>query len=203
MKSFLRIVMAAMLLVPSALFAQTLNFTVASATTGGPTITPRITWSTSPAAQSCTASGASNWTGTKGASGVVTLAAIAESRTYALSCAWPGTLGSFLLQSWTPPTTNIDGSAYTNPRGTLVAFGPSASDLPYSRMLDNPTATTYTVTDVAPGTYYVCVKAVNSDDRQSACSNIIQKVVTADAAKTISRTVSLTFVVPNAPTGLQ
>src|SRR5688572_22209524 len=105
MKSFLRAVLAALLLVPSFLLAQTLNFSVASATTGGPTITPRLTWSTTPAATSCTASGASDWSGVKGPSGVVTLAPIAYSQTYTLVCSWPSTTGSIPLQ-WTPPTHN-------------------------------------------------------------------------------------------------
>src|ERR1044072_5955990 len=65
--------------------AGTINFT-ANKTSATGSLTPVLTWSTSPVAPSCSASGA--WSGTKFASGSETLAAITASKSYTLTCAW-------------------------------------------------------------------------------------------------------------------
>jgi hypothetical protein len=192
----------ALLLVSLQLQAQTLNFSVSSVTTGGPTITPRLTWSTNPAATSCTASGATGWSGTKGPSGVLTLAPIAQSETYSISCSWPGTTGSAVL-TWTPPTQNTDGSALTDLSGYIANYGTSATALSQSYLINQPSAVTATIANLTAGTYYFCVKATAASSRQSDCSNTVQKVVTVAAGQTISRTAGLVFVKPLPPTNLE
>lgn len=201
-----------LLLAAGPLSAQTLNFSVSSVTTGGPTITPRLTWSTTPAATTCTASGGSaGWAGVKGPSGVQTLTPISQSETYTLVCSWPSTTASIPIR-WVNPTHNDngtpatdDGEPYTDPRGSLIAYGTSATAMAQSQMVDSPTATTATITGVTAGTlYFICVRAVNTSDRQSNCSAPpLQKTATATAGQTINRTAGLVFVKPNAPTGLQ
>ncbi len=205
MKLLFRAAIAALVLLPSLLLAQTLNFSVASATTGGPTITPRLTWSTSPVATSCTATGGSSgWAGVKGPSGVQTLTAISQSETYTLVCSWPSTNGSIPL-SWTPPDKFSDGNPLdpaTDLKWYLIHYGASATTMTQSRRVEQPTASSASLTDVAVGTYFICVRAVGLDDRLSDCSNTIQKTATA-SGQTIQRTAGLVFVKPNAPTGLQ
>lgn len=194
-----------LMLAAGPLLAQTLNFSVASATTGGATITPRLTWSTTPAATSCTASGGSaGWAGIKGASGVQTLTAISQSETYTLSCSWPSTNGSVQLK-WTPPTQFSDGNPLTpatDLKWYLVHFGATATTMTQTRRVEQPTASTATVTDIPAGTYFFCVRAVGLDDRLSDCSNTIQKTTSA-SGQTIQRTAGLVFVKPNPPTGLE
>lgn len=213
MKSIIRAALAALALalVPSLALAQTLNFSVASATTGGPTITPRLTWSTTPAATSCMASGGSSgWAGAKGPSGVQTLTAISQSETYTLVCSWPSASFSIPLR-WTNPTHNEnstpatdDGDPYIDPKGTLLAYGLSATAMTGSMFVNSPTATTATLINLTDAIYFVCARAVNTSDRQSACSTPpLQKRATRDEGATIQRTAGLVFVKPNAPTGLQ
>lgn len=211
MKIFLRAACAALLFVPSFLYAQTLNFSVASATSGGPTITPRLTWSTTPVATSCTATGGSSgWAGVKGPSGVQTLTAISQSETYTLVCSWQGTSYSIPLR-WVNPTHNEnstpatdDGEPYTDPKGTLLAYGLSATAMTGSMFVNNPTATTATLTNLTNATYFICARAVNTSDRQSDCSTPpLQKAAVRDEGATIQRTAGLVFVKPNTPTGLQ
>jgi hypothetical protein len=206
MKKRLAALIGSLLLsVPVLLHAQTLNLSVSSTTTGGPTLTPRLVWSTNPAAAFCLASGATGWSGTKGPSGAVTLAPISQSETYTLTCSWASTTGALTL-SWTPPTHNDngtpaldDGELYSDPKGFLIAYG-STTALASSFLVNDPLARGGAVPDLAAGTYYTCVKAINLSDRQSVCSSpVLQKTVTADPTKTINRTVGLVFVKPNPP----
>ena len=205
MKSIMRATIAALVLLPSLLLAQTLNFSVASATTGGPTITPRLTWSTSPVATSCTATGGSSgWAGVKGPSGVQTLTAISQSETYTLVCSWPSTNGTVQL-SWTPPNKFSDGADLTpaeDLKWYLAHFGATATTMTQSRRIEQPAASSADLTDIPLGTYFICVRAVGVDDRLSDCSNTVQKSTTS-SGQTIQRTAGLVFVKPNAPTGLQ
>src|SRR5678815_2204382 len=62
--------------------AGTITFT-ANKTSATGSLTPVLTWSTTPVASSCTASGA--WSGTKFASGSQTLATITTSKSYTVS----------------------------------------------------------------------------------------------------------------------
>lgn len=180
----------------AAAHAQTLSLTLDTTTSTNGQVIPALTWSTTPTAASCTASGDSTWTGAKAVSGTLTLPATSDPKAYTLGCTFPGQTSIGLR--WTNPTTNTDGSAYSNAKGTLIAYGTSATALTSSRMVSQPTATTATLTDLTPGTYFACVKAVNATDMQSNCSNVIQ--FTLAAGTTITQTVSLKK--PSPPTGL-
>lgn len=205
-KVLLRAAFAALALVPSFLLAQTLNFSVASATTGGATITPRLTWSTSPAATSCTATGGSSgWAGAKGPSGVQTLTAISQSETYTLACSWPSPNGTVSFQ-WTPPTQFSDGTTLTpaeDLKWYLIHFGTTTGAMTQTRRAEPPTISSTSLTDIPTGTYYFCIRAVGVDDRLSECSNTVQKSTSTAGQQTITRTAGLVFVKPNAPTGFQ
>src|SRR5262245_54996315 len=97
----------------------------ANRTSAQGSLTPVLTWSTSPVASSCRASG--GWSGTKFASGTETLPTITTSQTYTLTCSWNG--GASATVNWSAPTTNTDGSRITNLTGYKVVFGTSSSAL--------------------------------------------------------------------------
>ena len=78
--------------------AGTLTFTVnKTAATGS--VAPVLTWSTTPVATNCVASG--GWSGTKFASGSQTLSTITSSKSYTLTCYWGNGTASL---KWTAPT---------------------------------------------------------------------------------------------------
>lgn len=189
-------------------FAQTLNFTAAT-TTGVESVVPALTWSTTPAAQSCTATGPANWAGTKTPAGTVTLPAITSDATYVLACTWPA--DSTMVLNWTAPTQNTDGSALTNLKdylvrwrygaGTLDAATPCAAPVNCATVL--APATTYSISGLATaGTVYATVMARNTLDIVSAPAAQVSKVISATGAS-VSRTVAITVNArPNPPTNL-
>lgn len=186
----------------------TLTFT-AQTTTGAGSVVPVLTWSTTPAATSCTASGDAAWTGTKAASGTQTLAAINTSKTYTMVCTWPG--DTIARLSWTAPTQRTDGTAMakcasqtaTGPclRSFTIHHGLAADTLSDARAVDDRNATTYNWTGLPAGTHYFGVRAVDGDGATSALSNVASKVISA--TQTVNRQVAITVnPTPNPPTGL-
>ena len=79
--------------------------------------------------------------------------------------------------SWTPPTTNTDGSPLTNLAGYRVYWGPAAGNYTSSVALNNPGLTAYVVGDLAPGRYYFAIKAVNTAGTESQFSNVASKLI--------------------------
>jgi hypothetical protein len=79
--------------------------------------------------------------------------------------------------SWTPPTQNTDGSALTNLAGYRIAYGTSSTALTQTIQIANPGLSSYTVNNLAPGTYYFAVRAYSSAGSESVSSNIASKVV--------------------------
>lgn len=204
MKATIRALLVGALFLSSTLPAvsqtsPTLTFTLET-TTGADkrSVVPKLTWATSPAATSCSASGSSTWTGSKPATGSLTLAAVGVSTTYALVCNWPGITKVAL--AWTAPTSNTDGTPLTDLAGFRVMYGKgnSESGLDSSVYTESPTVTSWTSPDLAPGTWYFGVKAYNALGLESALSNIVSKVATAGATENRSLALSIKF--PNAPT---
>jgi hypothetical protein len=85
-------------------------------------------------------------------------------------------LGSATL-SWTPPTTNSDGSPLTNLAGYTVYWGPSQGNYPNSVTLNNPGLTSYVVENLVPGTYFFAMTARNSSGAESPHSNAASKTI--------------------------
>jgi hypothetical protein len=195
MKRLLQI-LALALLAPAA-FAQTpsLTFTLETTTPDGLQILPRLIWSTTPAATSCTASGASTWTGTKPASGNVQLAGVNTSQTYGLVCNWPGV--SVVALAWEAPTQNTDGSPLTDLAGFRVRWGNAANNLGAGVYIQNPAARSWTSGALTPGTWFFGVHAFNALGLESAISNIVSKATTE--AQNVSRSLALTIKFPAAP----
>ena len=81
------------------------------------------------------------------------------------------------LVSWTPPTTNSDGSALTDLVGYRVAYGRAADALDQSATVSNAGLSSLTVDALSQGTWYFAVFAVNSAGAESDISNIATKTI--------------------------
>jgi hypothetical protein len=153
----------------------------ANATSASGSFQPTLTWSTNPAASSCSASG--GWSGTKAASGKQTIATINTTVSYTLTCNWGS--GSATVR-WTPPTTNTNGSALTNLAKYKIRYGTSSSSLDRSTTVDDPSRSSHTIGALAAGTWFFAVRAINSSNVESSDSNVSSKSVSAaSSAKTV------------------
>lgn len=185
-------------LAASAVQAQTAGVVTlrANATSATGSMVPVLTWSTSPAATSCSASG--GWSGTKAASGTQTLATISATTSYTLTCSWGD--GSARV-SWVAPATNTDGTVLNNLAGFRVYYGNSASALTRNTSINDVTARAATISSLVPGTWYFTVRAFNTSQTESANSNIASKVVTgASAANSVNITINAAPPPPPPPT---
>ena len=153
---------------------------------------PVLTWSTSPTAQSCLASG--GWSGDRAASGTQTQSSINVSTSYTLACTWSD--GTAVV-SWTAPTTNVDGSDLLDLAGFNVAYGTSSNALTQIARVDDNTRSSYSVEPLGPGIWYFVVRAFNSQQVESADSNIAQKDMTGASA---AATAPITIVEAPPPT---
>jgi hypothetical protein len=88
--------------------------------------------------------------------------------------------------SWNPPTKNTDGSSLTNLASTKVYWGPAPSTLSSSTIINNPSAASYVVTGLNPGTWFFAVSAVNAAGAESSLSNVVQKSIAGSGPVTIA-----------------
>lgn len=153
--------------------AQNIISFTAEVTSGVETVIPVLTWDTTPLADDCTASG--DWSGSKGPSGTETLPAITGSATYNITCSW---LDVSATLTWTPPTTNTDGTAYTDPKGFKLYYGMSQGG-PYDNIVDiqDPNATVHVVSPLLPGTWWFVATAYNLNDVESDFSGEAMKIL--------------------------
>jgi hypothetical protein len=79
--------------------------------------------------------------------------------------------------SWTPPTTNTDGSSLSNLAGYRVTYGRTSTNLDQVVQISNAGVSSYTVTGLSSGTWYFAVKAYNSAGAESNVSNVGQKSI--------------------------
>lgn len=87
-----------------------------------------------------------------------------------------GGTGTAVL-SWSPPSTNTDGSPVTL-TGFSIYVGTSPGNLKPIRMV-GATETTAVLNGFLPGTYYFAVAAVSTTGAQSALSNIESKTISS------------------------
>jgi len=88
----------------------------------------------------------------------------------------PSATGSATL-TWIAPTLNSDGTALTNLAGYHIHYGTNASDLTQVIDLAGAAATTYVVSNLAPGTYYFAVTAYSSTGAESTESDPASKAI--------------------------
>jgi hypothetical protein len=79
--------------------------------------------------------------------------------------------------SWTPPTSNTNGSTLTNLAGYRIYYGTSASSLTRTVQVSGAGMTRYVVPDLSPATWYFSVRAYTSAGTESVASNTVSKVV--------------------------
>jgi hypothetical protein len=81
------------------------------------------------------------------------------------------TLAADATLSWTPPTTNTDGSPLTDLGGYKIYYGPTSGNYTNNQDLADPAAASAIVTDLTAGTWYFAVTAYNSTGQESDFSN--------------------------------
>jgi hypothetical protein len=86
------------------------------------------------------------------------------------------TSGSATL-SWTPPTTNDDGSTLANLAGYRIYYGTDQNNLTSIVSLTNPGLSAYTIDGLSGGTYYFTVTAVDASGNESSFSNMASKTI--------------------------
>lgn len=169
-----------------------------SATSANGELSTVLTWSSTHS--NCEASGHESFSGPVPTSGSLTLPTITMSGTYVVSlrCFTPPSLDARL--SWEHPTQNTDGTPYTNPAGTRIVYGRSASALTQSVDVPYP-ANTYTIEGLALGDWYFGVKAYNTNGAESAVSNLAVKGIRqgSEEVETVTLTVN---PIPGPPTNL-
>jgi len=209
-----KLLLACVLLACAPAFAQVTEPTVtmgASVTNANGILTTTVTWSTNPAANSCTASGHASWSGEKAASGSTELPPITLSGTYTLSlnCTWPGDTTATV--SWTPPTTNTDGSALSKctaqnatASDCLLSFRVYKADTQAganetSQTINDRNATSYAWTGLPVGTHWFTVTASNARPVESdKALPRVSKTITGSSVKTAGITLTVNPK-PNAP----
>lgn len=79
--------------------------------------------------------------------------------------------------SWVPPTQNTDGSALTDLAGYRIVYGMSPTSLGQQIQIPTVGSTSYSISNLSPGTYYFAVKAYNLAGAESSLSNITAKTL--------------------------
>lgn len=79
--------------------------------------------------------------------------------------------------TWDAPTTNTDGTALTNLSGYRLEYGQSQGSPSQSVEINSAGITTYTVTNLASGTWYFAVYAITSAGGESSPSNTASKTI--------------------------
>lgn len=160
-----------------------------------------VTWSTSPAADSCVATG--DWSAT-GPSGTQTLTRISATSTFGMDCSWQG--DSLATLSWTNPTQNTDDTSYDHSTGETVIVW-SQNDISGLSCYDADTVNTttrpgdetmHTVTGLDPGAWNFAAFAMNS---MGVCSEI-SNVATKTTSGSVQVSDSVTLRVPGSPSNL-
>ena len=86
------------------------------------------------------------------------------------------TTGSATL-SWVPPTQNTNGSALTNFAGIILYYGTTPASLTQSVQLASNNQTSYTIGNLAAGTWYFGGMAYTNTGMKSAMSQVVSMSV--------------------------
>jgi len=77
----------------------------------------------------------------------------------------------------TPPTQNTDGTTLTNLAGMRINYGTSPSNLSQMVQVASTTQTSYTISNLASGTWYFGSVAYTTTGVQSAMSSLVSKTI--------------------------
>lgn len=86
------------------------------------------------------------------------------------------TTGSATL-NWVPPTQDTNGSALTNYAGIILYYGAAPASLTQSVRVASSSQNSYTIGNLAAGTWYFGSVAYTNTGVQSAMSSIVSKIV--------------------------
>ncbi len=87
-----------------------------------------------------------------------------------------GSLGTATV-SWVAPTQNDDGTPIDGLSGYLVLYGKDSASLDYSSTVSDASATSFTVRDLLPGTWYFGVVSVSTAGVRSRISALASKTI--------------------------
>jgi hypothetical protein len=79
--------------------------------------------------------------------------------------------------TWTIPSKNVDGTPLTDLAGYHIHYGRSPDSLKLSLVIRDPSATRYTITRLAPGTWYFRLTSTNSAGAESAMTPAVSYTV--------------------------
>ena len=79
--------------------------------------------------------------------------------------------------AWAAPKANADGSALSDLAGFRVYYGNAPGRYSQSVYVNNPAASSYTLVNLTPGTWYIVVKAVDTSGNESAPSPEVSKTI--------------------------
>ena len=80
--------------------------------------------------------------------------------------------------SWTPPTTNTNGSTLTDLAGYYIYYGTSAASLTQKVQVTNIGLTNYVISGLTAGTWYFAVAAYTTGGTQSSLSDVASTTIT-------------------------
>jgi len=95
---------------------------------------------------------------------------------FSLAVVSPTPQGSATL-SWSPPTSNVDGTPVTNLAGYRVKYGQLASNLSETLSVPHPDVTSVVIENLSAGTWYFAVSAYTTANIESDLSNLAQKTL--------------------------
>lgn len=79
--------------------------------------------------------------------------------------------------SWTPPTTNLDGSVLANLAGYRIYYGTKPGDYPNVITIKGSGLSAYVIENLQPNTYYFAMTAYNTSGSESPYSNTASKTI--------------------------
>jgi hypothetical protein len=79
--------------------------------------------------------------------------------------------------NWSPPLQNTDGSSLTNLTGYRIVYGKSAGSLTNTVNVPTVGVTSYTIEDLAAGTWYFSIESLNSAGTVSAPTNVVSATI--------------------------
>lgn len=86
-------------------------------------------------------------------------------------------VGSATL-SWSPPTTNADGSTITDLSGYRIYYGQSSTSLSQTIVISNPGTIRWVVENLSPATWYFSMTSYNSSGVESARTSVVSTTLT-------------------------
>lgn len=85
-------------------------------------------------------------------------------------------VGSATL-SWTPPTTNADGTTITDLSGYRIYYGQSSTSLSQTIVISNPGTIRWVVENLSPATWYFAMTSFNVSGNESTRSAVVSRAI--------------------------